>query len=127
MPLVLSFDIEGAHHQVRNRIQSMFMRLGWEHLGGSAYRHPKLGTEQPVEDWLNHVIPGLMLFRTLLRDNNITLTKFTIDVQSSAGFTPTGFGQPPRTLGSTDLYPTHQKAFGEAKLLDWINNTSGPY
>ena len=103
------------------------MRLGWEHLGGSAYRYPKLGAEHPVEDWFNHVIPALMLFRTLLRDNEIEVSKFTIDVQSSAGFSPHTFGAPPKTLISDDLYPTHQQAFGEKRLLDWINDLRGPY
>jgi hypothetical protein len=47
MPVVVTFDIQGALPIEHNRIQSFFTRLGWENLGGSSYRYPKLGsTEQ---------------------------------------------------------------------------------
>ncbi len=61
MPVILTLDVENAGPGEHNRIQSAFERLGWEALGGTAYRYPKLGAEQPTEDWFNHVIPALML------------------------------------------------------------------
>jgi hypothetical protein len=66
MPVIFSFDIEGASSKERNRLQCMFERLGWGNLGGSSYRYPKLGTTPYTEDWFNHVIPALMLFRDTL-------------------------------------------------------------
>jgi hypothetical protein len=46
MPVVLTFDIKGATTSQLNRIQSFFQRFGWENLGGSAYRYPRLGTNE---------------------------------------------------------------------------------
>ncbi len=94
MAVIITFDIEGAPPQERNRIQSFFERLGWENLGGSSYRYPRLGTDdQPVEDWFNHVVPALMLFRTYALKSERKISKFTIDVQSSSGHNPaTDFG-----------------------------------
>lgn len=43
MPVTLSFDIQGASPNQRNRLQSMFERFGWQNLGGSSYRYPTLG------------------------------------------------------------------------------------
>jgi hypothetical protein len=55
MPIVLTFDLITALKQDNDhpRLQSMFERFGWQNLGGSAYRYPRLGSKQPVEDWLN--------------------------------------------------------------------------
>lgn len=41
--------------------------------------------DQPVEDWLNHVVPALMLFRAYCKKRDC-LTKFTLDCQSSSGY-----------------------------------------
>lgn len=42
MPVLLTYDLEGAEQAEYNRLQSMFERLGWEKLGGSSYRYPRL-------------------------------------------------------------------------------------
>src|SRR5690348_16853257 len=96
MPVVLTFDITDAGPNEYNRIQSCFERLGWQSLGGTAYRYPRLGSKQRVEDWFNHVVPALMLFRAYVRSTSGRLTRFTLDVQSSAGFDEDGkFGDAP--------------------------------
>lgn len=133
MPIVFTYDLAQAKANTHNRIQSLFERLGWEGLGGSAFRYPRLGTDdQPVEDWLNHVIPALMLFRLYCLQNPGLLKKCTLDAQSSSGFNPvTQFGNPPlsgdalRAAGK--LYPPKNVSFGEKNLVDWLDSTTFPY
>src|SRR5205814_3620943 len=91
MPIIVTFDIERPRPQDLNRIRGFFERLGWEHLGNTAYRYPKLHGEHPTEDWFNHVIPAMMLLRAFARYITATgrqVRKFSIDVQSSTGFNP---------------------------------------
>lgn len=128
MPVVITFDLKGATPKEQNRIQSFFERFGWENLGGSSYRYPRLGTDdQPVEDWLNHVIPALMLFRSYAISSG-KLTKFTLDTNSSTGYSPnSNYGQPAISGAQTTLYKTQQAAFGEKKLKDWLDNVKFPY
>ncbi|MBX3583007.1 MAG: hypothetical protein KF810_14040 [Rhizobiaceae bacterium] len=129
MPVVITFDIQGAGTLERNRIQSFFQRLGWETLGGSSYRYPKLGTnDQPVEDWFNHIVPALMLFRCFVVTSGRNLTRFTIDVQSSAGYSQaTDFGTPPLPADEVTLYASNTAAFGQARLRNWLTDTAFPY
>jgi hypothetical protein len=116
-----------------NRLRSAFERLGWEHLGNTAYRYPKLHQYDTVEDWFNHVVPALMLLRVfaihLLADGR-KLDKFSIDVQSSTGYNPvSGVGTPP--LGADDLgyfQPSESgRKFGLQNLKDWIDGITWPY
>src|SRR5881398_1332896 len=99
VPIIVTFDIHQPTSQELNRIRGCFERLGWEHLGNTAYRYPKLHGQHPTEDWFNHVIPALMMLRAFARHAATTgrnLCKFSIDVQSSTGFNPvTGVGTPP--------------------------------
>ena len=137
MPVVFTFDIEGAPPQERNRIQSFFERFGWENIGGSSYRYPRLGTrDQPVEDWFNHVVPALMLFRTYILSSGRRVNRFTLDTQSSSGFNRNSqpvFGRAPvrgrRRNGNRyiRLYQPRNGAFGEANLLDWLDGIVYPY
>ncbi len=129
MPVVITFDIEGAPPGERNRIQSFFERFGWQNLGGSSYRYPRLGTQdQPVEDWFNHVIPALTLFRQYLVKSGRPLGCFTLDVQSTTGYEPKGgFGTGPLDGANVRLYQPGNTAFGERNLRDWIDNLDYPY
>lgn len=108
----------------------MFERFGWQSLGGTAYRYPKLGGDQPVEDWLNHVIPALMLFRTYVSANPLVLKNFTLDCQASSGFNPdTHFGHNAATQANITLYnpPANRQHFGEANLRAWLGSIEWPY
>jgi hypothetical protein len=131
MPIVLTFDIKGAPSVDRNRIQCLFERLGWQNLGGSSYRYPSLGSQSkhPTEDWFNHVIPALMLFRAYIVTSEHRLTKFTIDVQTTTGYEPGSFGkEPAQDPRHIELYPPHRiKSFGEKKLRGWIKSIQFPY
>jgi hypothetical protein len=133
MSVVFTFDVSGAAlvggQDVRNRVQTAFQRLGWQHLGGTAYRYPRFGAEHTTEDWLNHVVPALMLFRTLIQTNNINLVKYTLDIQSSTGFdgnVPVGSAALP--AAGIPLYdPNNPNMFGEANLRAWIAGIASPY
>jgi hypothetical protein len=139
MPVLLTYELEGAETSEHNRLQSLFERLGWENLGGSSYRYPRLGTrDQPVEDWLNHIVPALMLFRAFLLKSPCALKQFTLDVQSSSGYNrATNYGSGPLT-GSVmkttksvkkgkKIYKPSNTSFGEKNLLDWLDEIEYPY
>lgn len=123
MPVVITYELTAPVENVHNRVQSMFERLGWENLGGSSYRYPRLGSAQPTEDWFNHVIPALMLFRAFIVDQKAQITKFTLDVQSSTGFNPaSGYGTAPLPITDPNylLYTPTNPAYGEANLKSWL-------
>lgn len=128
MPVTLSFDIQGASPNQRNRLQSMFERFGWQNLGGSSYRYPTLGEQPYAEDWFNHVLPALMLFRTYLLESGMPLTKFSLDVQSSTGYFPSRkFGTAPKGASEIKFYKPTKTAFGLKKLKTWIDAIEFPY
>ena len=130
MPVVFTFDLTNAPPVDRNRIQSFFERFGWQNLGGSAYRYPRLGAERehPVEDWFNHVIPALMLFRAYVISSGRELPKFSLDIQSSAGRNPEfGVGTPPLLSADVHLYETPQQQFGASNLREWLDEVTFPY
>ncbi len=133
MPLIVTFDVAGPTPAERNRLRGLFERLGWERLGNTAYRYPKLHGRHPAEDWFNHVIPALMLLRAFALHAQRTgrnIDKSSIDVQSSTGFDPlTGTGTPPlpgRHL--TYSQPSRVgRAFGLQNLQDWVDALPWPY
>ena len=127
MPLVFTYDLSGQEPADHNRIQSFFERFGWESLGGSSYRYPRLGTtDQPVEDWLNHVVPALMLFRSFALKPGSTVKRFTLDVQSSSGFHE-NFGNPPLPGAEVKLYHPNNEQFGKKNLIEWLDGVKFPY
>lgn len=133
MPVIFTFDISGnaqvGGQDFRGRVQAAFQRLGWQHLGGTAYRYPTLDAQHVTEDWFNHVVPALMLFRAMAIQNNIQIDNFTVDVQASTGFDqPTGVGTAPVTSAGISFYPpNHANLFGEQNLRDWIDSIPSPY
>jgi hypothetical protein len=133
MPIVVTFDIHKPTSQELNRIRGFFERLGWEHLGNTAYRYPKLHGQHATEDWFNHVIPALMLLRSFGRfaaESGREIQKYTIDVQSSTGFDPvTGVGTPPLVADEvTFSQPSLSgQAFGLQRLRAWLDQVPWPY
>ncbi|MCI0701721.1 MAG: hypothetical protein L0241_11615 [Planctomycetia bacterium] len=133
MPITVTFDIVRPTSLELNRIRSAFERLGWEHLGNTAYRYPQLHQHNAVEDWFNHVVPALMLLRAfavhLLADGR-SLDKFSIDVQTSTGYDPvTAVGTPPLAADdvSYSLPSAAARQFGLRNLMDWIDGIEWPY
>jgi hypothetical protein len=129
--VVITFDLTDYNQNDHGRLKAMFERFGWENLGGTAYRYPRLGTDdQPVEDWLNHVVPALMMFRAYLTNHpEVTLERFTIDTNSSSGYNPaSGFGTPPvEGREAANYEPRHPGHFGQQNLWDWLDNMPYPY
>ena len=123
MPTTLTFDIEDesiADNNDRTRIELAFKRFGWEHIGGSSWRYPALGTDEHAsEDWFNHVVPALMYFRAIVEHSGMNVTKFTLDSHSEAGFrTNQGaeVGQPIQAGADIEMYPPNM-APGTERIL----------
>jgi hypothetical protein len=128
MPIILTFEVTDDDNNQRNRVQDFLVGFGWQNLGGSAYRYPPLN-HAGAEDWLNHVIPALMLFRRyLLSSERIKIKNVTIDTHASSGYDrDSGFGHRPRVLASGDLAAMPYEKFTRENLLTWINNADYPY
>ncbi|HEY4320116.1 MAG TPA: hypothetical protein VGM77_02970 [Gemmatimonadales bacterium] len=125
MPITLSFDFDQASvtdPNDRTRVQVAFSRFGWEHIGGSSWRYPKLDQAGAVgEDWFNCVIPALVYFRALVEHGGIRVTKFTLDAHSEAGFRSgvAGTGILPAAklpFQQTGLDPKQDTKLSEARL-----------
>jgi hypothetical protein len=133
VPVTVTFDVVRPTPAELSRLRGMFERLGWEHLGNTAYRYPKLHGQHPTEDWFNHVLPALLLLRAFARKiaaDGRGLRKFSIDVQSSTGFNPvTGVGTPPLPADQvTYSQPSRPgRQFGQQKLEDWLDGIDWPY
>lgn len=129
MPITLTFDIVESSVQDSNdrtRIIACFTRFGWEHIGGSAWRYPALGTANVSEDWFNHVIPALMYFRSLVEHSGIKVPKFTIDAHSEAGhrgLASTPLGEPIQPAAAIHMYPakdSYEGLLSEARLKQFV-------
>lgn len=133
MPITLTFDIDTGSVQDANdrtRIQVAFLRLGWEHIGGSAWRYPVLGTAHASEDWFNHVIPALMYFRSIIEHSGMVVTKFALDAHSEAGYRAAAAGnaatgqsiQPAQqiVMYPTGLQANHEEKLSEDRLREFI-------
>jgi hypothetical protein len=141
MPVVLTFDLNSDHTAANDHayLKSAFHRLGWQSIGSTAYRYPRLGTlGQPVEDWLNHVIPALMLFRAYCAAKPLAVDDFSLEVHSSSsGYVPAQnarpghgiearpeYGRKAQSDQQIHLYPSPppHHHYGEANLRNWIDN-----
>lgn len=128
MPIMISYNFQGAIGVHHSRIQSMFERFGWQNVGGSCYRYPPLAAQPPVEDWLNQVIPALMLFRTYIVGHNLQLGNLSIDAHSSTGIDANnGVGSQPQPGANINLFAPTNPQFGEQNLRNWLNDVDVPY
>jgi hypothetical protein len=131
MPVTLSFEIEGSAGE---QIGSLFERLGWERLESGTYRYPRIVEEQgrgTLEDWFNHVVPALMLFRCYVLRHRLTVKQFTLDTTSSTGYRRGAeVGSPPLLAENIRL----RRATGETEvddqcwsaLEDWLDAIDFP-
>lgn len=133
MPITLTFDIDQASiHDAndRTRIIACFERLGWEHIGGSAWRYPALGSQNVSEDWFNHVIPALMYFRSIVEHAGLDVYNFTIDAHSEAGHRGRAappLGQPIVNGAHITMYPTapgYQNMLSEDRLRQFVEDAA---
>lgn len=133
MPITLTYDFDEStinDTNDRTRIIACFQRFGWEHIGGSAWRYPALGTANISEDWFNHVIPALMYFRSIVEHAGIGVYNFTIDAHSEAGHrgraTPP-LGEPITPGANLVLYPantTYDATLSEARLRRFVTDAA---
>src|SRR4051812_44515154 len=72
MPITISYDLAAAESNDRNYIRSMFERFSWKRLGGSVFRYNWVD-DNGQEDWLNDVVPALMMFRSYCLAKNIKI------------------------------------------------------
>jgi hypothetical protein len=136
VPVTFTFDIEDnsvKDANDRTRIQMAFLRLGWEHIGGSAWRYPALNASpHPSEDWMNHVVPALMYFRSLVEHSGMRVTKFTIDAHSEAGYrsggaTPVGQAILPGAnipMYTTGIQQSQDDKLSEARLRKYLTEAA---
>lgn len=114
MPITVSYDLTSAYPAERNYIRSMFERFGWKRMGGSVFRYETIEDEDG-EDWLNNVVPALMLFRSYILAKNIDLKFFTLDANSVTRIDHTDqgalLGYPPCDGKGVHLYtPTNAQS-----------------
>ena len=132
---MFTFDLDNSEDMksTYGLIRSLFERLGWEHLGGTAYRYPRLQpTDHPVEDWFNQVVPALMGFRLLVLESGVQVKKWALQADSSSGFNLDGpIGQiGAEILAGKDVptsNPQGNKAFGKKKLVAFLDGNEFPY
>jgi hypothetical protein len=133
LPIVVTFDLTRPEPHELNRIRGAFERLGWEHLGNTVYRYPRLRDTPTTEDWFNRVIPALMLLRALARhaaETGRAVVRFTIDAQSSTGFNQEAtVGWPALPANEIGLIrPSGPgEAMGRQRLQDWLDGIAWPY
>lgn len=130
MPVTITFDIENASvrdSNDRGRIYAAFQRLGWENIGGSAWRYPALGSENVSEDWFNHIVPALMYFRSMVQHAGMNVTSFTVDAHSEAGFrgkAVPNIGAPISAAADIEMYPCTYDVLSVERLRRFISDSA---
>jgi len=133
LPIIVTFDVIRPRPRELNRIRGVFERLGWQHVGNTAYRYPPLGEQPETEDWFNRVVPALMLLRAYSRFAATELrgiARFSIDAHSSTGFSQEGeVGTPPLPADEIDYSEPSPagEVFGQQQLEDWLDGIEWPY
>ena len=128
MPIIVTFDIKKIDKNGHPRLKSMFKRFGWQAIGGSVFKYPSSEKSNEPEDWLNHVVPALMLLRTFVIAKELSLDSFCLSASSFTEVqrTPRRGRLPTNTKILRDPGKSDQ-AFGEAQLLKWIGDLKFPY
>lgn len=133
MPVTFSFELEGAGEE-QAQLGSFFERFGWERLGSNTYRYPRLASESAraaLDDWFNHVVPALMLFRCQVLRQRLVLREFTLDAASSTGYRRgVEVGSPPLRAENIRLrQPKGEAAVDDeqwAAMEDWLDAVDFP-
>jgi hypothetical protein len=130
MPVVFTYDFNNstANKNDRTRINLSFKRFGWESIGGSALRYPEFTSSYITEDWMNHVIPALMFFRSYVTQKDIIVTRYSLDIQSSSGYKGSGGIGNPIFSGDNAALPLYnpplaaktQRILSENRLRTWL-------
>ncbi|QNP59450.1 hypothetical protein [Paenacidovorax monticola] len=134
MPITFSFDVETnsvKDPNDRTRVQMAFLRLGWEHVGGSSWRYPAIDADHHSEDWFNHVVPALMYFRSMAEHAGWVVTRYSLDAHSAAVFRggAPALGAPIKSSAALEMYAPGQKdgqadKLSEARLRKFIEDSA---
>lgn len=104
----------------------MRIRGARSHIGGSAWRYPALGADNPSEDWFNHVVPALMYFRSISVHAGWDVTNLTLDAHSEAEFRSGNppVGAPIKASTDIEMYPPGNGVLSEARLRRFIQDAA---
>ena len=92
-----------------------------------------LGEPPEAADWFNRVVPALMLLRAYSRfaaREGRGIVRFTIDAQSSTGYSrEANVGTPPLPAEEIDypLLSRSGEAMGRQRLETWLDSIEWPY
>ena len=105
MPIIITYDFEGADPKDHNILRHMLENFGWKAVGGSVFRYSGGHIRQGFnyEDWLNNVVPSLTFFRSYVRRHRMTLERFTIDASSTSQI---DWSDPARAFGNPPSVPS---------------------
>lgn len=109
MSVTITYDFSGADKNDQTYVRSMLERFHFQRLGGSVFRYHGVPdkTGEFYEDWLNHVGPALMFFRSYVLGKNMNLKFFTIDTSSTSQVDNSDpedrYGEIPKTSDAIDL------------------------
>jgi hypothetical protein len=127
VPITISYDLSAVqNNNDRTYLRSMLERFRWRRMGGSVFRYEGVPDAQGTlqEDWLNHVVPALMFFRSFVLAHNITLTRFTIEASSVAHIDQSDpgllLGLPPQTGPNINLVAPTNIQSAEQALRDFV-------
>lgn len=122
MPATLNFDLDtsAATSDDWARLRLGLLRLGWEKVGSSSWRYPRLDRMHEPEDLMNNVFPIANLFRAICIDRGIPVTNGTIEVHGRSdwrgGISP--LGTPILPVEQIYLYQPEVAASSSAKLSE---------
>jgi len=121
MCVTLSYDLTDVEPNERTYLRSMLERFAWKRRGGSVFRYE----DDEYDDWLNRIVPSLMFFRSYIVAHGITLTRFTIDANSTS-FIDTSdetdqLGSPPCKGGLLPLVEPTNTQSAEALIREFVD------
>jgi hypothetical protein len=139
MPVNFFFKLKDARPD-QKQIGVLFERLGWERLDAASFRYPRLTDESgevSLEDWFNHVVPALMLFRSYVVTHRLVVEKISLDAFTSTGYRrEPEVGNPPLAADQVKLYQPNIHAVPAseshdeqewAMLEDWLDGIHFPF
>lgn len=139
MPVNFLFKFKDARSD-QKQIGALFERLGWECFDAGSFRYPRLtnGSDRPaLEDWFNHVVPALMLFRSYVLAHGLVVERIALDASVSTGYRrEPAVGNPPLPANEVKLYePNEDNVSTNASyddqewsmLQDWLDGIHFPF
>lgn len=127
MPVTISYDLTSVKSNDRTYIRSMLERFHFKRLGGSVFRYSGVPDHDGIvyEDWLNHIVPAVMFFRSYILAKKIKLKFLTIDANSISMLDHSDrlalLGARPASGSKLVLKEPTNKQSSEQKLRDFVD------